>query len=161
MTDEWQGVSKDEYVTDRLLSDQDWSDWRAACGWEPARRPTRSKMVAHFAAERAEVERETPEGIAERAVVRDGWRTYPAELRAEPKPNCPTCDGEGLTMGYGRTHSCERCGGTGRITVVAPASFVVHAALQFTGCGDPTVAELRAQLAGLGFDTIDIEEVAT
>lgn len=26
---------------------------------------------------------------------------------------CPTCDGEGLTMGYGRTHPCERCNGTG------------------------------------------------
>jgi hypothetical protein len=31
---------------------------------------------------------------------------------------CPTCDGEGLTMGYGRTHRCERCGGSG--VVIAP-----------------------------------------
>lgn len=42
--------------------------------------------------------------------------------------------------------------------ISAPAAaYAVHATLRLTGCGDPTIDELRAQLTGLGFDTIDIE----
>lgn len=93
MSDEWRGVGRDEYETDRLLSTQDWSDWRAARGWETGGRPTRAEMIARFATERAEVERESLEAAAERAVVHDGWATYPNELYAAPL-----------------TFACERCG---------------------------------------------------
>src|SRR5688572_30996013 len=100
--DEWRGVSRDEYVTDRLLSEQDWADWRAARGWEAQHRPTHAEMVAHFAADRAEVE-----GVAERAIVHDGWRTYPQELRAV----CETCGGRGFAMTELRPHlaPCPDC----------------------------------------------------
>lgn len=92
MTDEWRGVSQDEYVIDQKLSEQDWADWRAARGFEPDRRPTREEMVERMAAERREYERQQLEGVAERAVIHDGWATgYPAELRAaEPKERTMT-----------------------------------------------------------------------
>jgi DnaJ-class molecular chaperone len=36
---------------------------------------------------------------------------------------CPTCLGDGQTMGYGALHACERCDGTGRVAM----SFIVDA----------------------------------
>lgn len=35
---------------------------------------------------------------------------------------CSTCDGEGRTMGYGITHPCERCNGTGIVSMLAPTN---------------------------------------
>lgn len=168
MTDEFQGVTRDEYQADRLLSTQDWADWRAARGWEAQHRPTHAEMVAQFAAERGAVERESLEGVAERAVVHDGWRTYPDPRPLTPSPpvtfapdyKSATLTPTDVALAAQYASMAARLDPVDMPECDEPARHLtVHATLLLTADGDPTIDELRNQLAGLGFDTIDIEEI--